>query len=72
MSRASDRTLDGYIFTDREHARQWLSQVCIKRDEVRLEEVAVGPVMCCPRCGGSGVRQDVKLLRKITIEELLR
>ena len=57
-------------FSDWQHARSWLAQPFIKRDEVQLEEVAVGPLIGCPRCGGSGWRQDVKPIRKLTIDEV--
>lgn len=65
----TSRTLDGYIFTDREHARQWLSQPYIDIGSIVLEEVEVGPLMACPRCAGSGFRQDVKRIRRLTPEE---
>ena len=70
MRRCGDPTLDGYIFTDWEHARAWLTQPFVKPDEVQLEEVQTGPWMPCPRCRGSGSRQDVKTIRKVTFEEV--
>lgn len=67
-----DRTLDGYIFTDRAHARLWLSQAFCKGADIRLEEVELGPIMRCARCGGTGHRQDVKRGRSLTLDEVLR
>lgn len=71
MRLSGERTLDGYIFTDLAHAHQWLSQAFVERDKIQLDEVEVGPWMPCPRCGGDGHRRDVKLVRRLTPEEVL-
>jgi hypothetical protein len=65
-----DRSLDGYVFADRKHAHLWLSQSFIDRAQIVLEEVEVGPLRTCPRCGGLGHRQDVKLIRRLSAEEV--
>lgn len=66
-----ESTLNDYIFTDAAHAHQWLSQVWVERGKVHLDVVVVGPFMPCPRCGGDGHRRDVKLVRRLTAEEVL-
>lgn len=67
-----DRTLNGYIFANRDHARQWLSQPFMADKKVQLEEVEVGPMTKCSRCGGSGIHPArVKVLREITIKEVV-
>ena len=71
MRRATERTLDGYIFTDRAHAREWLRQPFVDMAGIQLEEVEVGPLVPCPRCGGSGHRRDVRVIRRLTTEEAL-
>lgn len=66
-----DRTLDGYVFSDRDHARRWLSQEFVNGD-VDLDEVQVGPLIKCRSCQGSGFRQDIRTLGRLTIEEALQ
>lgn len=65
-----DRTLNGYVFTDMAHARQWLSQEFVKGD-VDLDEVEIGPIVRCRSCNGSGFRQDQKMRGRLTLEEVL-
>ncbi len=67
----SDSTLNGYIFSSRSHARQWLSQSFVRRREIQLDEVDVGLFMPCRRCGGSGHNRQVRLVRRLTAEEVL-
>lgn len=67
----SDRTLNGYVFSDRDHARRWLSQEFVKGD-VDLDEVQMGPLVQCRSCQGSGFRQAMKVLGRLTIEEALQ
>jgi len=64
-----DHTLDGYIFTNHDHARAWLSQPFVNMDEIVLEEIEVGPLMRCRHCNGTGHRQDTKIVRRLTAEE---
>ena len=68
---AIDQTLHGYVFCDRTHARKWLGQYAEQADRFSLEEVEVGPLMPCPRCGGHGYRQDVKVVSKVTYAEVM-
>jgi hypothetical protein len=72
MRRAPDQTLHGYVFTDDDHARQWLSSLKVTASEVRLERVVVGELQRCNRCGGQGHTQSIKKLHDIELEELLR
>lgn len=65
-----DRTLDGYVFSDMAHARQWLSQGFVRRAEIQLEEVTVEPPKRCPRCDGAGHLDVVRFLRKLTPQEI--
>lgn len=65
-----DRTLAGYVFTDRAHARLWLSQPFVHRDDVLLEEVEAGPWQPCQRCG-VGHTRVVKLIRRLSIDDLV-
>lgn len=65
-----DSTLHGYIFSDRSHARQWLSAFIDDADSFRLEEVEVGPLMKCGACGIVH-RQSVKVVRQVTFAEAL-
>jgi hypothetical protein len=71
IRRCADSTLNGYVFSDRQHAHEWLRQPCVDRTKIELEEVEIGALMPCPRCGGSGYRLDVKLIRRLTAEEAL-
>jgi hypothetical protein len=66
----ADQTLNGYIFSDHKHAREWLSQSFVNLAEVMLEEVEVGPTMPCQRCGGSGSHRVVKPGRRLSAEEV--
>lgn len=67
-----DNTLHGYVFSDRAHARQWLAGYTSESAGFQFEEVQVGPLMPCPRCGGAGHRQDVKAIRRLTFAEVLQ
>jgi hypothetical protein len=71
LPRDRQDTLMGYVFSDTEHARKWLMQRFVKRDAYRLEKVEVGPRHECRFCGGSGFRQTVKPIGKITVKEFL-
>jgi hypothetical protein len=64
-------TLLGYVFTNFQHAREWLSQEIIDKEAYSLEEVEAGPIERCPRCGGSGTTQVVKVMRRLTAREFL-
>lgn len=55
-------TLDGYIFTDLDHARQWLRQPIIDQSKITVELVEVGEYHPCRMCGGTGHHQKVKVL----------
>lgn len=65
-----ESTLDGYVFADHAHAHQWLSQSYVDRAKIQLEEVEVGPITRCRRCGGAGSYQSVKIIRKLTPDEV--
>lgn len=67
-----DDTLNGYVFTDFAHARAWLRQSFVDRYETKLEEVEVGEPRRCRTCGGSGVRQTIKAVRKLSVDEFLK
>lgn len=67
-----ENTLDGYVFSNMEHARQWLAQPFVDPSEIRLEEVQVGELCRCRYCGGSGFRQSVNVVRKLTVAEFLK
>jgi len=71
--RLKDRTnsLNGYVFRDLAHARQWLSQAFVKPDEISLDTVSVGPIKRCPRCNGDGYTEIVRFVGKTTVEEFL-
>jgi hypothetical protein len=66
-----DRTLQGYVFTDRQHARAWLSQSWVRPEDYALDTVEVGALCRCIRCDGSGFTQAMKTTGKMTIEEFL-
>lgn len=66
-----DRTLQGYVFTDRRHAREWLTQAWVKPEDFTLESVEVGESCRCTRCGGSGFVQTMKTTGKMTVQEFL-
>ena len=53
-------TLDGYVFANREHARQWFMMNRVDRSNITLEPVEIGEMRPCRRCGGSGFHQSVK------------
>lgn len=65
-------TLYGYVFSDNEHAREWLTQSFVDRDAYMLEKVEVGELHRCRFCDGSGVRQSIKSDGKMTVEEFLK
>jgi hypothetical protein len=71
IERARYSTLTGYLFTDREHARVWLTQKWVKPGRFTLQEVEVGPMVRCKRCGGTGYHQTVERVRDLTVEEFL-
>jgi len=65
-------TLNGYVFCDRNHARTWLSQSFVDRDEIMLEEVTVSPIHRCQKCNGTGSLQSIKATGlKMTVNEFL-
>ena len=65
-------TLDGYIFSDQEHARQWLMQPIIDRAKISLEPVEVGAFRPCPNCCGSGFHRAVKSVgNKVSAKDFL-
>lgn len=71
--REKGSSLDGYIFSDREHARQWLRQPCINREAILVEPVEVSPLVRCTKCSGEGFHQTVKAVGgKMTAAEFLR
>lgn len=71
MVRVGDEnTLNGYVFTDKRHAHEWLSQGFVDRTKIVLDEVQVGPLMPCRQCGGSGFQQHVKKIRRLTEAEV--
>lgn len=71
IPRERGSTLHGYVFTDPEHAREWLSMPIIDGGDYVLQEVEAGPLEKCPRCGGSGTLQTVKVLRTLSVAEFL-
>jgi hypothetical protein len=71
MYRDPDHDLHGYVFTDVDHAQQWLRQTFVKRSDIRLEVVEVGELHICPKCHGSGSTQSIRITSKITVHELL-
>ena len=54
------RELNGYVFADEEHAREWLRQSWVDLTEITLEQVEVGEQRKCHMCGGRGYHQTVK------------
>ena len=68
MKRAPEATLDGYVFSDDEHARTWLRPY--RGMDVVLERVRVGPLKSCPRCGGAGHTQKIEKVSDLTLQEL--
>jgi hypothetical protein len=64
-------TLDGYVFIDLAHARRWLAGPYVDRKATRLEEVEVGEMHRCKWCEGTGYRQSVKPIRRLTVAEFL-
>lgn len=64
-------TLHGYVFADRKHAQEWLAQPFVDAAEIALEEVELGPEHACRFCRGSGIRQDVRPIRRIKLTELV-
>lgn len=71
MPRDTRDTLGRYVFSDRDHARQWLTQKWVKPEDYTLETVEVGELCRCTRCGGEGFTQSVKSTGKLTVEEFL-
>ena len=71
MPRSLQDTLRGYIFSDTQHARAWLTQEWVRPDDYRLKEVEVGELCRCTRCDGSGYTQTVKTLGELTVAEFL-
>lgn len=67
-----DHTSNGYIFTNVAHARDWLTQKFVRPAEISLEEVAVGDLVRCRHCDGSGYKQSVRSVRKLSVGEFLR
>ncbi len=69
-------TLNGYIFSDNEHAKAWLSQKFVQEDpsKYRLERVRVVKESCrCKKCDGSGwSRPQIETLEKLTVDEFLK
>lgn len=55
-------TLDGYVFTDLDHARQWLMQPIIDRSKIQIEPVEVGEPRQCRMCSGTGYHQTIKVV----------
>lgn len=67
----SPHGVNDYVFTDMDHARKWLTQAFVMRDDIVLEEVDVGPLCKCRTCGGAGFRQTIKPIRRLTVQEFL-
>jgi hypothetical protein len=70
--RSLSDTLSRYVFSDYDHARQWLTQVWVKPADYTLEVVEVGELCRCRGCDGAGFTQTVKVVGKLTVEEFLR
>lgn len=70
MKRCPDRTLDGYVFENDDHARRWLASYRATQEQVTLERVVVGPLVECRFCGGTGYRQKTEKVCDLTLEEL--
>ena len=66
-----DRTLQGYVFSNREHARAWLTQAWVKPADYTLEVVEVDDLCRCAKCDGTGFSQTVKVTGTTTIEDFL-
>ena len=66
-------TLDHYVFSDEAHAKQWLNQDIVKTHHatMRLEQVEVGPFVRCSKCKGEGFTRSVRLIRKLSVADLL-
>ena len=65
-------TLSGYIFSDNQHARDWLTQSFVDRSAYSLEAVEVGERRRCSMCHGSGFIQTVKKAGdKMTVDDFL-
>jgi hypothetical protein len=71
LPRDRQDTLYGYVFADNEHAREWLTQPFVDRGAYKLEKVEVGELHRCRFCDGSGVRQSIKSIATMTVEEFL-
>lgn len=52
-------SLDGYVFADHGHAREWLAQRCVDPSKIRIQPVSVSPPRKCRTCGGAGYHQTV-------------
>ena len=65
-------TLNGYVFSDLKHAREWLTQGFVDHDAYMLEKVEVGERHRCRWCDGSGFRQSIKPTGKMTVDEFLK
>jgi hypothetical protein len=66
-------TMDGYVFSDIGHARQWLTQAFVDPTEFSLEEVERGSLTRCRMCAGSGFHQSIKPTgRRLTVGEFLK
>lgn len=73
MLRRNRGYLHRYVFADLDHARSWLKQAFVNRDEITLEYVEVGESTRCPRCKGSGyTAQSIKAMSRLTVDEFLR
>lgn len=72
LPRASHDTLRRYVFSDRSHAMQWLTQGWVKPEDYMVEPVEVSDLCRCTRCDGSGFTQAVKATgSKMTVPEFL-
>lgn len=71
-----DRDLEGYLFSDEAHARQWLSQKLIREhlDEYYLERLEISAEEAtCPTCRGTGcMPRRFRVLGRLSAAEFLR
>jgi hypothetical protein len=63
-------TLNGYVFTDMQHAREWLFQEFVKPAEIKLDIVDVRYTIC-RRCGRPHCCPTIKVIEPISLAAVM-
>jgi len=62
--------LDGYLFSDNEHARNWLRQIFVQAPEYMVSIVDAEEKRKCPHCGK--VDHRIKVITTMRPEQFLQ